>query len=297
MKLNYTSLQHAVDPVEAPVGSPVRPDRAVPVLVLPLHGHLAPAAWALGQARPGARLGYVQTPGGALAGSMSRDVVAAARAGPDRRGDQRRALLRRRARGDQRHRRPACGGGGARLGRDRRPPPVPGSSAPRAATGTAASPPSTPRTQRWRSACRCCCRRAFRPAIRGSAISGLSHHTRSVLELLLAGVKVAVPEQAAALWPEPRDPASAGPIPRALAEACGDRHEPLLALADPVGYAESGCRGGRWGGTWPRTSSSSRRRWPRARRWRPCWRSRPRPSAAPVRAGGRLHRKALRSRP
>jgi hypothetical protein len=44
------------------------------VAVLPLHGHLAPAAWAVGQVAPGVRVGYVQTGGGALPGSMSRDV-------------------------------------------------------------------------------------------------------------------------------------------------------------------------------------------------------------------------------
>jgi hypothetical protein len=71
MKLNYTSLQHPVDPVEE---SGER--RAVPVAVLPLHGHLAPAAWAADQAWPGRRVGYVQTGGGALPGSLSRDVVA-----------------------------------------------------------------------------------------------------------------------------------------------------------------------------------------------------------------------------
>ena len=43
--------------------------------VLPLHGHLAPAAWAAAQARPGIRVGYVQTAGGALPGSLSRDVA------------------------------------------------------------------------------------------------------------------------------------------------------------------------------------------------------------------------------
>jgi hypothetical protein len=43
-------------------------------LVLPLHGHLAPAAWAAAQATPGLRVGYVQTGGGALPGSLSRDV-------------------------------------------------------------------------------------------------------------------------------------------------------------------------------------------------------------------------------
>ena len=45
-------------------------------LVLPLHGHLAPAAWAAGAGlRPGIRVGYVQTGGGALPGSLSRDVA------------------------------------------------------------------------------------------------------------------------------------------------------------------------------------------------------------------------------
>ena len=69
MKLNYTSLQHPVEPVE---GESRR--APVPVLVLPLHGHLAPAVWATTQAAPGLRVGYVQTAGGALPGSLSRDV-------------------------------------------------------------------------------------------------------------------------------------------------------------------------------------------------------------------------------
>jgi hypothetical protein len=44
-------------------------------LVLPLHGHLAPAAWAVAQRTPDLRVGYVQTGGGALPGSLSRDVA------------------------------------------------------------------------------------------------------------------------------------------------------------------------------------------------------------------------------
>lgn len=91
IKLNYTSLQHPVAPVERhtnaplllhpPIGSKVTAEgdggegRPVPALVLPLHGHLAPAAWAAAQARPGLRVGYVQTGGGALPGSLSRDVA------------------------------------------------------------------------------------------------------------------------------------------------------------------------------------------------------------------------------
>ncbi|MDQ4040860.1 MAG: DUF3866 family protein [Actinomycetota bacterium] len=71
MKLNYTSLQHAVNPVEGPeLAVPL----ARPAGVFGLHGQLAPLAWALGQAQPEARVGYVQTAGGALPGAMSRVV-------------------------------------------------------------------------------------------------------------------------------------------------------------------------------------------------------------------------------
>ncbi len=71
MKLNYTSLQHLVEPVddealELPVGRPVA--------VLALHGQLAALAWAFSVQAPGRRLGYVQTEGGALPGSHSRVV-------------------------------------------------------------------------------------------------------------------------------------------------------------------------------------------------------------------------------
>jgi hypothetical protein len=44
------------------------------VVVLPLHGHLAPAAWAAAQGAE-LKVGYVQTGGGALPGSFSRDVA------------------------------------------------------------------------------------------------------------------------------------------------------------------------------------------------------------------------------
>jgi hypothetical protein len=74
IKLNYTSLQHPVEPVERLVGEEQRSSPA-PILVLPLHGHLAPAAWAAAQASPGLRVGYVQTGGGALPGALGRDVV------------------------------------------------------------------------------------------------------------------------------------------------------------------------------------------------------------------------------
>jgi hypothetical protein len=71
VKLNYTSLQHAVRPVEGPdLSLPLR----MPVAVAFLHGQLAPVAWAFGQAAPGRSLGYVQTAGGALPGALSRTV-------------------------------------------------------------------------------------------------------------------------------------------------------------------------------------------------------------------------------
>jgi hypothetical protein len=73
MKLNYTSLQHAVHPVEEQAPEGLSVDRK-PVAVIALHGQLPCVAWAARQALPGARVGYVQTAGGALPGQMSRVV-------------------------------------------------------------------------------------------------------------------------------------------------------------------------------------------------------------------------------
>jgi Protein of unknown function (DUF3866) len=73
MKLNYSSLQHPVDPVETLPEDGV--ERRIPVLVLSLHGQLAPAAWAAGRGGNGMRVGYVQTWGGALPGALSTDVA------------------------------------------------------------------------------------------------------------------------------------------------------------------------------------------------------------------------------
>ena len=72
MKLNYSPLQHGVDPVETedlrlPVGKPIA--------VFQLHGQLAPVAWATAQAREGLKVGYVQTGGGALPGALSSTVA------------------------------------------------------------------------------------------------------------------------------------------------------------------------------------------------------------------------------
>jgi hypothetical protein len=76
MKLNYTSLQHAVVPVEAsaPAGAPLVLPTEAPVGICFLHAQLAPLAWAFARAAPGARLGYVQSTGGALPGALSETV-------------------------------------------------------------------------------------------------------------------------------------------------------------------------------------------------------------------------------
>ncbi len=73
MKLNYSSLQHALLPVEEAAAAGVEA-RTGPVGVFSLHGQLAPIVWALSQARPDVKLGYVQTLGGALPGTHSRVV-------------------------------------------------------------------------------------------------------------------------------------------------------------------------------------------------------------------------------
>jgi Protein of unknown function (DUF3866) len=73
MKLNFTSLQHTVAPVEDErLSLPVER----PIAVLALHGQLAPVAWAFAQAGPESKLGFVQTEGGALPGGHSRTVRA-----------------------------------------------------------------------------------------------------------------------------------------------------------------------------------------------------------------------------
>ena len=122
IKLNYTSLQHPVDPVEIEHGEPELGPKP------PTAGDLAarpPGAGRLGGGRrrgPGLRVGFLQGAGAALPGSLSRDVARAARARPALRPRHRRACLRRRARGDQPGRRARRRRAPARLGGDRRRP-------------------------------------------------------------------------------------------------------------------------------------------------------------------------------
>jgi hypothetical protein len=74
MKLNYTSLQHPVRPLEEGLED-APPAEGIPVAVLALHGHLSCAVFALCTLVPEVRAGYVQTHGGALPGQLS-DTVA-----------------------------------------------------------------------------------------------------------------------------------------------------------------------------------------------------------------------------
>lgn len=234
IKLNYTSLQHPIEPVELPlrvmpaIGAEVAAEgtRTMPVLVLPLHGHLAPAAWAAAQARPGLKLGYVQSGGGALPGSLSRDVAAL----------RERGLLC-----DHVTAAPAYGGerealsvAGAldeavgRLGWDAAVVgPGPGiiGSATRLGHGGMSALDSAHAALALGL-----------PALLSPRLSesdprdrhrGVSHHTLTVLEMLLGGVTVPLP---------PAHP----DIAAELARAAGDRHKLIEAEQDLAGYCASG---------------------------------------------------------
>ena len=193
MKLNYTSLQHPVEPVERPVR--VTPRRwherrtkaaaPMPVLVLPLHGHLAPAAWAAAQAGAGVARSATCRRGRGAAGLAQPRRRRAARARPALRPRHRGARLRRRARGDLGRRRPRRRRHG--LGWDAvLAGPGPGiiGSDTELGHGGIGRPRHAP-TRRSPSACRRCSRRASPPPTPASATAAVSHHTLTVLELLL----------------------------------------------------------------------------------------------------------------
>lgn len=242
MKLNYTSLQHGVEPVEVPEdeAAPAKPDRRPPVLVIPLHGHLAPAAWAAGREREGLRIGYLQTAGGALPGSLSRDVAELrdrgllaghVTAGPAYGGEAE-----------------AIGVVGAlhaaaeSLGWDAVVAgPGPGilGSASRYGHGGMAALDTA------HAALALGLPTLVSPRLSSadprSRHRGLSHHTDSVLRLLLEPVAVPVPEVEAGDWPtgelSPED--STAPLD-ALREACGKRHDVLVQPVELAAYRDSG---------------------------------------------------------
>lgn len=239
MKLNYTSLQHPVEPAERSCN--VFPsyfmDKALqqelPVLVLPLHGHLAPAAWAAAQTAPGLKLGYVQTGGGALPGSLSRDVAELRKRGllcghitaAPAYGGEHEALSVAGALDAAAQRLgweaivagpgPGIIGSETRLGHG-------GIAALDTAHASLALSMPTLLSPRLSAA---------DPRERHR---GVSHHTLTVLQMLLASVEVPIP--------------SAGAVPAAqlseatarLATAAGRRHKLRDAPADLAGYVASG---------------------------------------------------------
>ena len=233
MKLNYSSLQHAVEPVEEPVDSPAEPARPIPVAVLPLHGHLAPVAWAAaGEDR---RVGFVQAGGGGLPGTLSRDVAELRERGllaghitvaPSYGGEQEAISLTgalHAAAGSLGWDAAIVGPGPGILGSETRY----GHGGMAALDGAhAALALGLPVVLSPRMS-------ASDPRPRHL---GLSHHTRAVLELLLAPVAVPVPDDLAELWPDGDVQGSSD----AIADACSDRHWARRLPADLDGYASSG---------------------------------------------------------
>ena len=238
MKLNYTSLQHPVKPVEVPhEQAEAGVSRRIPVLVLFLHGQLAPATWAAVRAVPGAKLGFVQTPGAALPGALSRDVAEL----------RDRGLLQGHVSAGQAYgaegeaisvvgalhaAAEALGWDAAIVG------PGPGilGSASRYGHGGMAALDSAHASLALGLDTLVAPRLSSgdpRPRHRG-----LSHHTESVLGLLLAGVRVPVPEIAEEEWPT-GDGDSQTPLD-ALHRVCDERHDVWVREAALEEYRESG---------------------------------------------------------
>jgi len=236
MKLNYSSLQHPVEPVEAPAGAPARPDRRIPVLVLPLHGHLAPAAWAAGEVgTERMRVGFVQAAGGGLPGTLSSDVrelrdrgllAGHVTAAPSYGGELEAISVT-----------GALHAAASELGWDAAivgpGPGILGSQTRYGHGGMAALDAA-------HAALALGLPTMLSPRMSAGDARprhvGLSHHTRSVLELLLAGVEVPVPAELADLWPAEADEGG----PESVAGALGEMHHSSEQAADLGGYGGSG---------------------------------------------------------
>ena len=242
MKLNYSPLQHSVEPVEQ-AAADGGTGAVTPVLVIPLHGHLAPAVWAATQERPGLRVGFCQGAGGALPAGWSRDVVELRRRG---------SLCGHLSAG------PAYGGehdaislpggidaAGRALGWDAvvvGPGPGILSSETRFGHGGMAA------LEAAHAALALGLPTLLSPRLSSSderpRHRGLSHHTAVVLELLLAPVRVPVPEAELEGWPLLATDAPEGGSARAaldsLIEICTGRHDLAVQPIDLDGYAASG---------------------------------------------------------
>jgi Protein of unknown function (DUF3866) len=241
MKLNYTSLQHPVPPVEPELDGDDAPARAIPVLVLHLHGQLSPVLWAA--ADRGLRIGYVQTPGGALPGRLSRDVAAL----------RDRGLLAGHVSAGQayggEHEAISVAGGidaAARvLGWDACVAgPGPGilGSASRLGHGGLAA------LDTMHAALALGMPTLLAPRLSSSdpraRHRGLSHHSHTVLELALAPVRVPVPEIETEGWPllgpEAPEGGSGREALEELIAVTKGRHDLVVERVDLAGYADSG---------------------------------------------------------
>jgi len=225
LKLNYTSLQHATDPVDARGGEPTAVAGA-PVGVLALHSQLAALAWAFARRAPRASLGYVQTAGGALPGSHSRTVrdllargllASHITAGASFGGASGYAVSTAGALahgfGVLRWDAAVCGPG----------PGIVGSGSPLGHGGMVAL--ESAHTALALGAATLVVPRMSSGDSR-AAHRGLSHHTRTVLELLLAPVVVALP--------------TSEPLPELAPARGGIEHDWRRSGVDLDGYAASG---------------------------------------------------------
>jgi len=216
MKLNYTSLQHAVLPVE---GEELSVPLGRPVAVFGLHGLLASLAWGFALEAPGRRMGYVQTAGGALPGAMSavvaelreRELVAGHLTAGAAHGGEGEAIT---TAGAIHH-------GLAQLGWDAVAcGPGPGILGSASALGHGGLQALDSGHTALALGCPTLMVARMSQGDARARHRGLSHHTRTVLDLLLAPVAVALPEGAEADVPS--------------------RHEVRRAAADLDGYATSG---------------------------------------------------------
>jgi hypothetical protein len=241
MKLNYTSLQHPVEPIEIEHGEPELGPKP-PVVVAAMHGHVAPIAWAAAEARPGTRVGFVQGAGGALPGNLSRDlgelrkrglICGQITAGPAYGGEHEAITL--------------VGGLDAaarRLGWDAAiigPGPGILGSATRFGHGGMAALDAAHAAIALGLPTLVCPR--LSSADPRERHRGLSHHSAAVLELLLAPVRVPVPEAELEGWPlldEAPGGGSAQAALDSLIEICGGRHDIAVQAVDLDGYAASG---------------------------------------------------------
>ena len=228
MKLNYTSLQHAVLPVEEGDAEDAPATLALPLgkpaAVFALHGQLAPLAWSFARATGGeGRLGYVQTAGGALPGGHScvvrelRDDGLLAEhitAGPAFGGADGDSITTAAA---LHHGLTALGWDAAAIG------PGPGILG----SGSALGHGGMYAMDSVHAAAALGCRPVVVPRISSGdprvRHQGLSHHTGTVLRMVLTPVVVAVPEGFQVAWP-----------------AQDVAHEWRQVKVDTAGYRDSG---------------------------------------------------------